>query len=58
MFSNLEFGMVKIVEGSKVNVKIFGIGVKVDDVKVIKVDVFVSNGVIYVIDIVIILFNN
>lgn len=50
--------MVKTVEGSKVNVKISGTGVKVDDAKVIKADVPASNGVIHVIDTVIIPPNN
>ena len=58
MSSNLEPGMVKTVEGSKVNVKISGTGVKVDDAKVIKADVPASNGVIHVIDTVIIPPNN
>ena len=58
MSSNLEPGMVKTFEGSKVNVKISGTGVKVDDAKVIKADVPASNGVIHVIDTVIIPPNN
>ncbi|WP_371357471.1 fasciclin domain-containing protein [Hydrocoleum sp. CS-953] len=53
MSGDLESGMVKTVEGSKVNVKVSDAGVKVGKAKVVKADVPASNGVIHVIDTVI-----
>ncbi len=53
MSGDLESGMVKTVEGSKVNVKVSNEGVKVGSAKVVKADVPASNGVIHVIDTVI-----
>ncbi len=53
MSGDLESGMVKTVQGSKVNVKVSDAGVKVGNAKVLKADVPASNGVIHVIDTVI-----
>ena len=53
MSGDLESGMVKTVEGSKVKVKVSDAGVKVGKAKVVKADVPASNGVIHVIDTVI-----
>ncbi|GGA38895.1 fasciclin domain-containing protein [Okeania sp. KiyG1] len=54
MSGDLESGMVKTVEGSKVKVKVSDAGVKVGKANVVKADVPASNGVIHVIDTVII----
>ena len=53
MSGDLESGMVKTVEGSKVKIKVSDAGVKVGKAKVVKADVPASNGVIHVIDTVI-----
>ncbi|NES07380.1 MAG: fasciclin domain-containing protein [Okeania sp. SIO2F4] len=53
MSGDLESGKVKTVEGSKVNVEVSNAGVKVGNAKVVKADVPASNGVIHVIDTVI-----
>ena len=53
MSGDLESGMVKTVEGSDVKVKVSDAGVKVGKAKVVKADVPASNGVIHVIDTVI-----
>ncbi|MDY7006146.1 MAG: fasciclin domain-containing protein [Cyanobacteriota bacterium] len=54
MSGDLESGMVKTVEGSKVNIDVSDAGVMVGDAKVLKADVPASNGIIHVIDTVII----
>ncbi|NEO57856.1 MAG: fasciclin domain-containing protein [Okeania sp. SIO3B5] len=54
MSGDLESGMVKTVEGSEVNIDVSDAGVKVGDAKVVKADVAASNGIIHVIDTVII----
>ncbi|NET42812.1 fasciclin domain-containing protein [Okeania sp. SIO2B3] len=54
MSGDLESGMVKTVEGSKVEVKVSDADVMVGNAKVLKADVPASNGVIHVIDTVII----
>ncbi len=53
MSGDLESGMVKTVEGSKVNVEVSDGGVMVGNAKVVKANVPASNGVIHVIDTVI-----
>lgn len=53
MSGDLKSGMVKTVEGSEVKVEVSGEGVMVGDAKVLKADVPASNGVIHVIDTVI-----
>ncbi|NES76820.1 MULTISPECIES: fasciclin domain-containing protein [Okeania] len=54
MSGDLESGMVKTVEGSKVNIDVSNSGVKVGKANVVKADVPASNGVIHVIDTVIV----
>ncbi|MCH2048105.1 MAG: fasciclin domain-containing protein [Trichodesmium sp. ALOHA_ZT_67] len=51
---DLESGKVKTVEGDDIDVKVSNAGVKVDDANVIIPDILASNGVIHVIDSVII----
>ncbi|MGB3510845.1 MAG: fasciclin domain-containing protein [Microcoleaceae cyanobacterium] len=53
MSGDLESGMVKTVEGSEVNVEVSDAGVMVGDANVLKADVPASNGIIHVIDTVI-----
>jgi uncharacterized surface protein with fasciclin (FAS1) repeats len=48
--TNLKTGKVKTVEGSSVKVKVSTIGVMVNNAKVVKADIKASNGVIHVID--------
>ncbi|MCL2930243.1 MAG: fasciclin domain-containing protein [Trichodesmium sp. MAG_R01] len=47
---DLESGKVKTVEGDDIDVKVSNAGVKVDDANVIIPDILASNGVIHVID--------
>ncbi|NEP80733.1 MAG: fasciclin domain-containing protein [Okeania sp. SIO3B3] len=54
MSGDLESGMVKTVEGSEVKIKVSDAGVKVGKANVVKADVPASNGVIHVIDTVIV----
>ena len=54
MSGDLESGKVKTVEGSEVSVEVSKTGVKVGKANVVKTDVPASNGVIHVIDTVII----
>lgn len=53
MSGDLESGMVKTVEGSEVTIEVSDTGVMVGDANVVKADVPASNGVIHVIDTVI-----
>lgn len=48
--TNLKTGNVKTVEGSSVSVKVNDMGVMVNNAKVVKADIKASNGVIHVID--------
>ncbi len=48
--TNLKTGKVKTVEGSSVNVKVSAMGVMVNNAKVVKADIKASNGVIHVVD--------
>lgn len=48
--TNLKTGKVKTVEGSSVKVKVSAMGVMVNNAKVVKADIKASNGVIHVID--------
>lgn len=48
--TNLKTGNVKTVQGSSVNVKVSAMGVMVNNAKVVKADIKASNGVIHVID--------
>lgn len=48
--SDLESGMVKTVNGEKVKVEVGDRGVRVDDATVVKADIEADNGVIHVID--------
>jgi len=50
MAKDVKSGKVKTVLGKEVNIKASEWGVKVDNAKVIKTDVAASNGVIHVID--------
>ena len=50
MSETLESGAVATVEGSEVNITVSDAGVQVDDATVLKADVLASNGVIHVID--------
>jgi uncharacterized surface protein with fasciclin (FAS1) repeats len=52
MAADVKAGMVPTVEGSSITVSVSN-GVRVDDAKVIKTDIIASNGVIHVIDTVI-----
>ncbi len=54
MAKDVKSGMVKTVEGSSITVKKDASGVMVDNAKVVAVDVAATNGVIHVIDTVII----
>jgi uncharacterized surface protein with fasciclin (FAS1) repeats len=49
MAADVSAGMVPTVEGQSLNITTYG-GVKVNDAKVIKTDIVASNGVIHVID--------
>ena len=53
MSGDLESGKVKTVEGSEVKVKVSKTGVNVNNATVVKADVPASNGIIHVIDTVI-----
>jgi len=48
--ADVKTGMVKTVEGQSLNVHVSPMGVMVNDAKVIKTDIMASNGVIHVID--------
>ncbi len=48
--TDLKTGKVKTVEGSSVKVKVSAMGVMVNNAKVVKADIKASNGVIHVID--------
>ena len=48
--ADVKSGPLKTVQGQTVNVEVSSMGVKVDNAKVIKTDVMASNGVIHVID--------
>lgn len=48
--TDLKTGKVKTVQGSSVNVKVNAMGVMVNNAKVVKADIKASNGVIHVID--------
>lgn len=50
MAKDVKSGMVKTVEGSALSVKAEGGGVMVDNAKVVKADIETTNGVIHVID--------
>ena len=50
MAADLKTGAVRTVQGQSLNVVANGSGVKVNDAKVVKADVVASNGVIHVID--------
>ncbi|MDA7618644.1 fasciclin domain-containing protein, partial [Verrucomicrobia bacterium] len=53
MAKDVKTSMVKTANGSKVSITVSDKGVKVDNAKVVKTDVVASNGVIHVIDAVI-----
>ena len=53
MAADVKAGKVKTVQGSEITISTMG-GVSVDNAKVIKTDIMASNGVIHVIDSVII----
>jgi len=53
MAADVKSGKVKTVQGQSLNIKASRKGVKVNDANVIKTDVMSSNGVIHVIDIVV-----
>jgi uncharacterized surface protein with fasciclin (FAS1) repeats len=48
--ADVKTGAVKTVEGQSLNVNVSNAGVKVNDAKVVKTDIMASNGVIHVID--------
>jgi len=48
--ADVKTGMVKTIEGESLNVNVSSAGVKVNDARVIKTDIMASNGVIHVID--------
>jgi uncharacterized surface protein with fasciclin (FAS1) repeats len=50
MAKDVKSGNVKTVQGSELTVKADGSGVMVDDAKVVKTDIVADNGVIHVID--------
>ncbi len=50
MAADVKTGMVKTVQGGELNVKASAEGVMVNDAKVVKTDIVGSNGVIHVID--------
>jgi uncharacterized surface protein with fasciclin (FAS1) repeats len=52
--ANVKAGPLKTVEGESLNVTTSSMGVKVNDANVIKADVMASNGVIHVIDTVVV----
>jgi uncharacterized surface protein with fasciclin (FAS1) repeats len=52
--ANVKAGALKTVEGDSLNVTTSSMGVKVNDANVIKADVMASNGVIHVIDTVVV----
>jgi uncharacterized surface protein with fasciclin (FAS1) repeats len=52
--ADVKTGMVKTVEGQSLNVNVSSAGVKVNDAKVVKTDILASNGVIHVIDTVVV----
>ncbi|MCG6873713.1 MAG: fasciclin domain-containing protein [Betaproteobacteria bacterium] len=54
MAKDVKSGMVKTVEGQALTIDVSSTGVKVDDAKVIKTDIVATNGVIHVIDTVVV----
>ena len=50
MAADVKTGMVKTIQGTDINVKVTADGVTVNDAKVVKTDIVGSNGVIHVID--------
>jgi len=50
MAKDVKPGMVKTVEGQPLTIEVSSAGVKVDDAKVVKTDIVATNGVIHVID--------
>ena len=54
MAKDVKSGMVKTVEGQALTIDVSSTGVKVDDAKVIKTDIIAKNGVIHVIDTVVV----
>ena len=54
MAKDVKSGMVKTVEGQTLTIDVSSAGVTVDDAKVIKTDILAKNGVIHVIDTVVV----
>lgn len=54
MAKDVKSGMVKTVEGQALTIDVSSAGVTVDDAKVIKTDILAKNGVIHVIDTVVV----
>jgi len=54
MAKDVKSGMVKTVEGQALTIDVSSTGVTVDDAKVIKTDILAKNGVIHVIDTVVV----
>jgi len=54
MAKDVKSGMVKTVEGQALTIDVTSAGVTVDDAKVIKTDILAKNGVIHVIDTVVV----
>jgi uncharacterized surface protein with fasciclin (FAS1) repeats len=50
MAADVKTGMVRTAQGTDINVKVTADGVTVNDAKVVKTDIVGSNGVIHVID--------